>query len=107
MHCYAVPPIDFWLGWMDPQQFAKSASDHLYDLSQTAKTLQEAHDLLTRGEEFCKEHLGWEGDKREGPYFTVVPTGDPYGALVVAWKQDNNGTTFVVSEHPLPWLKDL
>jgi hypothetical protein len=47
----------------------------------------------------------WNGDMRHQP--SVGATLDPPGTcpyLVV--KQDNNGTTFVVSAAPLPWLTE-
>jgi hypothetical protein len=50
-------------------------------------------------------HVRWDGDMRHLPSVGAVlipPETSPY--LVV--KQDNNGTTFVVSNHPLPWLAD-
>jgi hypothetical protein len=31
--------------------------------------------------------------------------GDGAGPLMIAWKQDNNGDTFVYSPWPLPWLE--
>ncbi|MGA8614265.1 MAG: hypothetical protein WB760_21835 [Xanthobacteraceae bacterium] len=27
------------------------------------------------------------------------------GHYMIAWKQDNNGMTFIVSPHKLPWLE--
>jgi hypothetical protein len=50
---------------------------------------------------------GWEGDYRQGPVVFWLP--DPnYNSFVYGffWKQDNNGTCYTVSPHPLPWLED-
>jgi len=54
---------------------------------------------------------GWEGDIRRGengPCVTALPFVDPeeYGKAyhIIAWKQDNNGQTFVASPQQLPWL---
>ena len=48
---------------------------------------------------------GWEGDYRAGnePRVFWLPAESEflYGFV---WKQDNNGTIFVVSPRPLPWL---
>jgi hypothetical protein len=47
--------------------------------------------------------LGWEGDIRSfegGPYIAALPAG----GHVIAWKQDNNGTTFIASPFELPWI---
>ena len=47
---------------------------------------------------------GWEGDFREEPRVFWLPdeTGFEYA---FAFKQDNNGTTFVVSPVRLPWVE--
>jgi hypothetical protein len=51
---------------------------------------------------YCR---GWEGDIRgfSEIYVSGVPVaGDPTCALMIAWKQENNGDTFVASETELP-----
>jgi hypothetical protein len=52
-----------------------------------------------------KKHLWWEGDFREEPRIFMIPDPDnftfKYG---FAWKQDNNGSTFVASEIELPHI---
>ncbi len=49
------------------------------------------------------EH-GWEGDFRQGPSIFWLPdeTGFIYGFV---FKQDNNGTTFIISPRQLPWVE--
>lgn len=49
------------------------------------------------------EH-GWEGDFRQGPSVFWLPdeTGFIYGFV---FKQDNNGTTYVISPMVLPWVE--
>ena len=51
--------------------------------------------------------VGWEGDIREGPFIAGLPTNETGndGHIMIAWKQDNNGDTFVVSPFKLPWLE--
>lgn len=53
---------------------------------------------------------GWEGDYRgEGrPRVLFLPGAGSNCAFqhAFAWKQDNNGTTFIISPYPLPWLDD-
>jgi hypothetical protein len=45
----------------------------------------------------------WEGDIVNGPYWIPLPTeGDE--KFLIAWKQTNNGTSFVASPFSLPWL---
>lgn len=49
--------------------------------------------------------VGWEGDFRIGPRVCVLPA--PYqSAVALAWKQDNDGATFVVSQVELTYLDD-
>lgn len=49
----------------------------------------------------------WEGDIREGIYVFSVPDPDKVAMSPgFIWKQDNNGTTFVICEKELPWLKE-
>ncbi len=51
--------------------------------------------------------VGWEGDIREGPFIAGLPTdkGGEDGKVMIAWKQDNNGDTFIVSPIRLKWLE--
>jgi len=64
---------------------------------QFLEAISEARDAASK--------LGWEGDFREEPRVFWLPDADT-GELVFGfvWKQDNNGSTFVVSPLPLPWL---
>jgi hypothetical protein len=49
---------------------------------------------------------GWDGTLRETPRVFFLPDPDPGEfACGFVWKQDNNGTTFVVSPKRLPWLE--
>jgi hypothetical protein len=50
--------------------------------------------------------FGWEGYIREGPYRAPLPCGDPSCKYMVAWRQDNNGDTFIASPFHLPWLEE-
>jgi hypothetical protein len=52
--------------------------------------------------------LGWQGDYRHGnePRVFMLPEGDAF-AYAFVWKQQENGSTFVVSPRPLPWLQSL
>ncbi len=49
---------------------------------------------------------GWEGDFRHEPCVFWLPSEINFACGFV-FKQDNNGTTFVVSPEPLPWLDKL
>jgi hypothetical protein len=51
--------------------------------------------------------LGWEGDVRSGyPMVSLLPEEGPEVFLVIVWKQENDGTSFVISERPLSWLEE-
>lgn len=99
MFIYSQAPIDHWQGWLTvPEAAAKLCGGNNTEdaLRCLADTLQEAKQLA--------KVAGWEGDMREGPYITVLPNNDNTVACVIAWKQDNNGETFVASPYQLPWL---
>ena len=49
------------------------------------------------------EH-GWEGDFRQGPVVFWLPNDGGFTHGFV-FKQDNNGTSFIVSPYALPWLR--
>jgi hypothetical protein len=51
--------------------------------------------------------VGWEGDFAQEPRVVWLPPADDQTWMhAFAWKQENNGGTFVVSPYPLPWLGD-
>ena len=108
MFIYAIGPIDSWYGWKPLTEVLETARscdsgswlDHaeLLDFWNSAQKLARAR--------------GWEGDIRGGfgdldggPWFAPLPINDSGNtAFVLSWKQDNDGTTFVASSIPLPWL---
>jgi hypothetical protein len=50
------------------------------------------------------DKFGWEGDIREGPFVAVLPDkGGVLSRVIIALKQDNDGTTFVAPRYRLPW----
>jgi hypothetical protein len=55
----------------------------------------------------AKDTGQWEGDYNYEPRVFWSPDPDlfrfSYGFV---WKQDNNGTTFIISPQPLKWLED-
>lgn len=48
----------------------------------------------------------WEGNVRDEVHVFFVPDESEFGIGFV-WKQENNGTTFIVSTVPLPHLEKL
>lgn len=98
MFIYHIPPIDFWAGWLDEATFRKHLE--LTDEEGDLDRFKEAAFGAARSE------LRWEGDIREGPFFAGLPTTAEYwSSFMMAWKQDNNGSTFVASPKDLPWLR--
>ena len=98
MSCYELPPVDWWQGCVGFDAYLESLTDR--------NQRREARELLATAEMLAAEE-GWEGDVTEGPYIFALPPADGYNtfSVGVAWKQDNNGTTYVVSPQPLPWLE--
>lgn len=94
LYGYCICPIDYWVGATEYMMFFRSAepNDALF-----------VTDMLVAGQRLAKEELSWNGDVREGPYVMALP-GDTACELVVAWKHDNNGDTFIISPVELPWL---
>jgi hypothetical protein len=100
---YCLPPIDQWSGWQKPDQVFTGTDKDDGD----THPADEWPELWKEVQRLAKG-LGWEGDVREGPFVTVLPRepGDYWpGYVLVAWKQDNNGTTFLASPIHLPWLE--
>lgn len=58
----------------------------------------------TRNALKAARQIGWEGDIREGPFIAGFPN-DPdatWAAYMIAWKQQNNGMSFICAPFPLP-----
>ena len=103
LHVYAIAPIDFWDHWTPMLTFLAGPYEDNNpdsDPNEVVSRFQLATRLATR--------IGWEGDFRNGPFISAIPAehGNGYSEFLIAWKQDNNGTTFVASPFPLFWLKD-
>lgn len=101
MYVYAINPIDCWSGWFPLDEFIKRSDKYDYFL------MEDVYADLSTAMKIAREQHGWEGDVRAGPYIAALPTqesGCP--EILIAWKQDNNGQTFVASQRKLPWLDD-
>lgn len=100
MVVYSVGPIDYWLGW-------QSEADYLNSIANWGDCFDHADEYVDlKAEAFRLARLvWWEGDIREGPFVSALPFPDyNISKLVIAWKQDNNGTTFIASPVRMPWL---
>lgn len=112
-HAYSIAPVDNWIGWDTYEEFvAKLAQQghgaedgRMYVRMECA--LIEVDKLYAQAATMAR-NIGWEGDHSVGPCFSVLPLPNDYDvAPIVAWKQSNNGATFVMSAFPLPYLEGL
>jgi hypothetical protein len=103
MIVYRIPPIDQWSGWQKPRDVFTGLDDADADSHLAA----DWKPLWATAKKMAK-FLGWEGDIREGPYVTVLPNAPGEfapGGIIIAWKQDNNGETFLASPRRLAWIE--
>jgi hypothetical protein len=91
LHVYSIPPFDFWDGWLTEKEYLQRSERPVGYYSFRAVAFERAR------------AMGWEGDIREGPYVAGLPYEER--DIIVAWKQDNNGQTFIASPVELPWLE--
>ena len=104
---YCIPPID--LGWIH----LKTVKDTLMSIANTYDNFNnpdgintfEAKRFLDSWEKAkaAAKNAGWEGNFRHEPYVLWLPSESEFDFAFV-FKQDNNGTTFVVSRLALTWL---
>lgn len=100
-YAYALAPIDFWAGWMKEPDFEHQLAE-VYAADDVPAVLRDYLEFRDAALGLARK-IEWEGDFREGPFVAGLPSIDQ-SRILIAWKQDNNGTTFVVSPSPLPWL---
>lgn len=105
MFLYTLSPIDTWSGWSTEDEYKASEAtqndyDRPYALEQFEKAKAQALELGKRA--------GWEGDFSVGPMVAGLPNrgGDTMSGILIGWKQQNDGTTFVASPYRLPWLDE-
>lgn len=105
IHIYCVEPIDSWLGWSDEEQFRSSLDRWCAPANRNVFwTLYEQ--FRDRSQELARD-FEWEGDIREGPFIAGVPIFPVRNVslFMIAWKQRNDGRTFIASPVALPWLE--
>lgn len=99
---YGIAPIDWWNGWTREAEFLRQLSPH-----DENRYIIEEYVAFTTAAFSMARQIHWEGDISNGPYVSALP--NPEGSTsewLVAWKQSNNGTTFIASRYRLPWLHD-
>lgn len=105
---YCLPPIDF--GWEN----LKTVEDTAEEIGSTYARERAAYGVATgldlneflenwESAQDAARAEGWEGDFRHKPVVFWLPAGDGF-SYGFAFKQDNNGETFVVSPVELPHL---
>ena len=125
---YCMAPIDFWFPLPTVADYVahcqqKQPGNHISkpemdcDPSEWQEVWEiprggEVLELLDMALEAAQERKllrYWEGDFREGPYCLFLPDPDSSAISLAAfiWKQENNGSTFVVSRVELPYLNDV
>lgn len=117
VYVYATNPIDFWCGWQLVSEACK-IPPHIRDLLDPQANLDDDHqndsqDYISifdvakffEAAKWTARKIGWEGDVAWGPYISMLPHNESDCLFMLAWKQSNNGTTFIASPFDLPWLK--
>jgi hypothetical protein len=109
-HVYELLAIDF--GW----EHVKTVKDTLLAIASGPDELNHPDGLnAANAKAFldawesaknAASEKGWEGDFRQEPSVFWLPSEGHFDYGFV-FKQHNNGDTFVVSPHSLPWLARL
>jgi hypothetical protein len=104
---YSTGPIDIWEGWTPLRQLLLRPEQEWTEWVWP----QEIAHRWKRAQQIARQ-IGWEGDIRGGffsdvggPWVCPLPLGDYSNEYLIAWKQDNNGQTFIASPVLLPWLE--
>jgi hypothetical protein len=103
---YRLNPIDWWDGWTPEYDYLRRLFVDEYADNNRGRVADYVS-LRAKAERMALK-AGWEGDIRGDDVFvSALPpaNGDGAGPLMIAWKQENNGDTFVYSPWPLPWLE--
>lgn len=101
LYSYALPPIDGFAGSLSLKELMdKQAAEFELDAERLSCEIQQ---LIAQAGAVARQ-AGWEGDLRGELRFFAVPDGNSSLAIGVLIKQDNGGTTFVVSPVELPHL---
>jgi hypothetical protein len=102
LHVYAISPIDIWVGWTPFLQFLLNTDGSKIPYGKNGLFDRLCHALK------IASSMGWEGDFSNGPFISAIPAddGENIPDLLFAWKQSNNGTTFIVSPYALPWMSN-
>lgn len=102
-----MSPIDFNWHMLDTVEATiTTLSKHSNQYGDTL-SFDDLNNFLTSWNDAKKlaKDNSWEGDFREPPRVFWIPDDQEF-VYGFVWKQDNNGSTFVVSPYPLNHLKE-
>lgn len=107
MYIYPRMAIDSWAGWLTETQYIAQLRELNKDYGNPDAAIKEYRELKETAFELALK-AGWEGDVRDEPHVAGLPGAESQddGHIMIAWKQDNNGDTFVASPFKLTWFKD-
>lgn len=112
IYAYQLNPIDFWAGWTKAKKAVRPVHFGPGEFIEAELDLidPEVWERQWNLAQAAAAKVGWEGDVRGEPYVIGLPEDGAIsgggGRFIIGWKQDNNGTTFVVSPVRLPWLEE-
>lgn len=102
---YVLPPIDWWEGWTPLRTLLLERRETYLDEAGDS-VVEQLVDLTIRAARIFTLN-GWEGDGwPDGWYVSALPTGEVGPDLLIAVKQRNNGTVYLLSPVPLPWIEE-
>jgi hypothetical protein len=112
LYAYEIVPIDFGFEHLRHVDEHRKALASRWAEATESDEREDAANACVAFDAFHKSALeaasgvGWEGDFRNGPYVGFIPDEGEMATYFV-WKQDNNGTTYVVTPIEMPWLDRL
>lgn len=99
---YPMSPIDFWNGWRSTLEIVQEFRQ-MGDEDAVGAFIREVGSAVD-----AAVAAGYDGTPRESIHVSPLPRSDRetygYPRWMFGIKQDNNGTTFIVSPYPLIWL---
>lgn len=101
-YVYSLNPIDWWTGWRETADILRD----MREMGDEDAWKQFLREVVTATD--AAKAVGFDGGLRESIHVAPLPRAEtePYGdsRWMFGIKQDNNGTTFIVSPYPLVWL---
>jgi hypothetical protein len=108
LYVYRTWPQDGFVGWT-LDEFVKLAVHVRQDsivVDVDDNLLCQFQEAWRKGKAMARQ-LKWDGDIRPGyPLISMLPEENDRVSLVIVWKQEHAGTSFVISERSLPWLEE-